>query len=546
MAMAVASAATRTEVRRSEPPRLRVASRASTPNVAAQGARADRGGGVDDEGCEQGGGDDEEQRGHVPQQGLAGDGRDLGGQDAEDGKRNGDQSVALAFDAHLELAAATRHGFDGRHHTGFARGGERRGDGDADADDEGEDDRACRDGHHAGLTGDIEGVHGGREHAHGTRGQHAAQGQGGERTERAEERGFEKECGHHGGAACSQSAHDADVGAAADDRDRDRVVDEKGADQQGDVAENSQVPTEGCEHLAVGCGLGPLRAEQDADGERSLQRALPVVQILGTVGLGRNPDEDAVDAAKLPGRLLRGTDVHQDGVRSYLRGVLHEAAHGINVRLVVDEELDLFANGFAKAAGHPDRVGIVEVLESFAHGLILDRPAGGLGLADHVDSDQRDRLAGGDDGDVIFDAGADVQCVGQGGEPRDERLGDSAGRCDLEVVLAGERLHGGMEGAGGGVTCKIDGDDGGIAQCDGEEDQQRAPGLANEGAKDQPVQQCHATHSDSLFHVLAVDYPTVYHPAVAHANDGIGQRGGFGAVGCHEHGDPLLGADALQ
>ena len=77
------------------------------------------------------------------------------------------------------------------------------------------DDGSRGKGHGAWAAGDIEGIHRGRKHAHGSRGKQAAQGQCSQGTCCAKQRSLQQKCTHDRTAACAQRAHDADIGAPA-------------------------------------------------------------------------------------------------------------------------------------------------------------------------------------------------------------------------------------------------------------------------------------------------------------------------------------------
>ena len=120
------------------------------------------------------------------------------------------------------------------------------------------------------------------------------------------------------------------------------------------------------------------------------------------------------------------------------------------------------------------------MLKTFACSRIADDRAGVVCLGNHIDSDQGHGLAGGDNHRVIFDAGAHAQCVGQPGNPGNDRLGQPACRGDFKIILPGQRFHGRMEGACRSIARQIDGNHGGIAQRHGKEDHESTSGLAEQ------------------------------------------------------------------
>src|SRR5262249_25836128 len=90
----------------------------------------------------------------------------------------------------------------------------------------------------------------------------------------ADEGRFQEKCTQHLRPACAYCANDADFGAATHNRDRNGVVNKKGADYERDVAQKPQVPTEGAEHAAVLLGRGTSGAKLNSC-RKGLFDALP-------------------------------------------------------------------------------------------------------------------------------------------------------------------------------------------------------------------------------------------------------------------------------
>ena len=201
-------------------------------------------------------------------------------------------------------------------------GAKRRAYRHANAGHKGKHHRARGKGHGAGAAGDIERIDCGRKHAHGSGGEHAAQGQGSQGTCYAKHRSLQQKCNHDGSAACAQGAHSTDIGAPAHHGNRHGVVNEEGSHQQRDAAEHAKIPAESRQHSPIGSSLRSLGIQQHARRQRLLQLALPQVEIVRSF---RSLDEDAVDTPGFPGRQLRSPDVHQDGVRTDLRRVWNQA-----------------------------------------------------------------------------------------------------------------------------------------------------------------------------------------------------------------------------
>jgi hypothetical protein len=83
-----------------------------------------------------------------------------------------------------------------------------------------------------------------------------------------------RKASHHGSAGRAQGPHDADLRAPADHRHRDGVVDQKGSDHEGDVAQHPKVPSERGEHAPVLIGARALRlhVRSTCDGAHKMVR----------------------------------------------------------------------------------------------------------------------------------------------------------------------------------------------------------------------------------------------------------------------------------
>ena len=148
-----------------------------------------------------------------------------------------------------------------------------------------------------------------------------------------------------------------------------------------------------------------------------------------------------------------------------------------------------------RAARQPYGIRIVQVLQTVPVRQRLDPSAGVVvGLRDQIDADQGHRLTGFTDRGVIFDAWADTDPVRQRVQLAEEVFGHAAGCRDLQVVVTRERLHGGAERSCGGAAREIDGQHHSHAQGNGYEDQRRAPGFTEHGAKNQSIEQRRRSH----------------------------------------------------
>src|SRR5579875_788906 len=151
-----------------------------------------------------------------------------------------------------------------------------------------------------------------------------------------------------------------------------------------------------------------------------------------------------------------------------------------------------------QTACDPDRVGIIDVLQAAPIPALLDATACVVVcFGDQVDPDQWNRLAAIPYGRMIFNARADAQTVGQGIQLAYDVLGHTTCGGDLQVVVAGERFHGGVERSRCGSAGKINGQHDCHTQRDGSEDQGGSATLTKHGTKDQTVEQCGGAHISS-------------------------------------------------
>ena len=270
MAMAVESAATRTEVRLRDAARLREARRPSAPRIFCRdcAVREDRK--LNQRGNRVGCGDDEKNGGEIAEERLAGDGRKLRGERGGDGEKNGDDEIAGLVHLGSVFAAAARHGVDRRDQHCFARWRKRRQDGNADANQNGESDELRSQVDGTGTTADVEGFNGERHQLYGARSHKAAKRKSKKSAGQAEAGSFAKKGAEDSGAATAESAHNPDFVTATNDGNGNCVVDEESADDQGDITEQTQIPAEGSKHFTIFVGGGALRVDVDARGQDAL------------------------------------------------------------------------------------------------------------------------------------------------------------------------------------------------------------------------------------------------------------------------------------
>ena len=297
-------------------------------------------------------------------------------------------------------------------------------------------------------------VDGGRQQAHCACRKQASQRNSDRRSHEPEQCRFRHKCDQHGAAARAESADGSDIGAPAHHRNRDRVVDEKGSDQQSNVAENAKIPSKGRKHAPISGGLAALRIQDDAGGQHRPQPLLPRVDIR----LIRHLQKNSIHAAALARCQLRRGDIHHDCVSAYPGGVGDESAHRIVVNLIIDQQADSVPDLSPRRACNPDGVGIVDVVESISLAEVtssfdccrlfasatMSIPISGTAspVADH--------------GCVILYARTDAKRIGHSRQSAHDCLRHSSGSRHLKIVVAGQRLHRRAERSRRGIARQVD------------------------------------------------------------------------------------------
>ena len=98
---------------------------------------------------------------------------------------------------------------------------------------------------------------------------------------------------------------DAENGAALDDTEGNRIVDEEHANDQSEEAEGGQIEPERGRHLFHGIGTGGWANDAGAGGQESPD----FIQLRVALSAGRHDQIDAIEAADLAQQLLCRTDV---------------------------------------------------------------------------------------------------------------------------------------------------------------------------------------------------------------------------------------------
>ncbi|MBP1634524.1 MAG: hypothetical protein H6Q10_1098, partial [Acidobacteria bacterium] len=235
---------------------------------APQGGRGDPGQGVHERGDGQGAGADQQQRGEVAEEGLPADRGGPRRQRRPHAAEARGREVAEAVHAHRRLAFAPRHRDARRDGGRLPRGRDRRRERDGQAGAQREQHDGDRQPDLARRAADVERLDRRGHQRDGARRHDPPQRDAEQPAGKAEERRLEQEGQQHHPARGAEGAGDPDLRPAPDDRDRYRVVDQERADDEGDVAQDAQVPPEGREHRAVLLGAGAAGPDLDPARQR--------------------------------------------------------------------------------------------------------------------------------------------------------------------------------------------------------------------------------------------------------------------------------------
>src|SRR5437870_3736045 len=189
-------------------------------------------------------------------------------------------------------------------------------------------------------------------------GRKAAKRKPDQRSCNAEAGRFADECGENDTLAGAEGAHDSNLRTAPNDRNGNRVVNKESANNERNVAQEPQVPTEGRQHTAILIGARALWTNFDSSRKRGLQTLLPFFR----AGSLRHFQEDAIDAAVARQSMLSGCEIHHNSGFVAVR-IRVDASHHVTVNFIVDKQLDSVAGSVPQARTHPNAVGISQILK---------------------------------------------------------------------------------------------------------------------------------------------------------------------------------------
>ena len=314
-----------------------------------------------------------------------------------------------------------------------------------------------------------------RSHCHQAAERHARDAAG-----QAKARGFQKKGPQHAGAGGAERAQDADLLAAAHHRDRNRVVDQERTDDQGDVAQDPQIPAERGEHAAVLFGAGPLRREHDACRQGGAEDRFPLID----GAPGRHVDQNAVERCAAAEQAGGGGEIHNDGIRPRCRQCPARCT---------PPDSSLTMRRRRSPGRRPASLPVhMESLRWNSAAPAL--PAGRGGVRQHVHTDERDYAIGVRNHGIVLDAGSEPECVGQERQAGEGVGRDAAGRRHFEIAAAGEGLDRRAERPRSRFARQFDGEDHGDAERHRRDHQRGADRLAGERPQDEPVKDLQVRH----------------------------------------------------
>ena len=129
-----------------------------------------------------------------------------------------------------------------------------------------------------GRAGDIQRLHRRGHQPHRAHGHQASERHAGNAPGQAQAGGFQQKGRQHATTRRAERAQDSDLLPPPHHRNRNRVVDQKRADHQRDVAQHPQIPSERGEHAAVLVRTGALRRQSHARGQGGAQRSPPTAR----------------------------------------------------------------------------------------------------------------------------------------------------------------------------------------------------------------------------------------------------------------------------
>ncbi len=156
--------------------------------------------------------------------------------------------------------------------------------------------------------------------------------------DRSGDPGFRQEKEPDLGAARTEGAEGADLGAAADDGGRDRVVDQEHPDEKRDETQRAQIQLESAEHGLDLLTASGGRGNRYVAGNDFLQSGGSRLERLRI-----DEEKDRRQLARSTEKLLRPADVHRDRARIQARGSVLGIDHEEwieRARPAVREDLD--------------------------------------------------------------------------------------------------------------------------------------------------------------------------------------------------------------
>ena len=270
MAMAVDSAATITDVRASDAASPRTASNPSGPNSARAAGRVTAASAGDQGRRGQRHGHDRQQCGYVTGDRFAVDRPDARNGERNDRYEDRPDQIAAHVQSGMMLVRAAAHRLHRRNLHGLARGRERRKKRHRDAAENRRRHRRQAKRDRRRPAAHVERIHRLRDQTHRALGHHSAERDADHRACQSEQQRFTQEQPQNPAPPRAQRAQNADLRPPPHHAHRDRVVDEKRAHHQRNIAEHQQIPAKRAQHalVLVRCAYPVFRCDSPAAARR--------------------------------------------------------------------------------------------------------------------------------------------------------------------------------------------------------------------------------------------------------------------------------------
>ena len=200
--------------------------------------------------------------------------------------------------------------------------------------------------------------------------------------------------------------------------------------------------------------------------------------------LGRDRQQNAIDAAHPVQRPLRGCDVHEDQTAG-VTGILEKPENLVFAGAIVDLQANGVAIFHSQTVAHPNAVLVRQVLRVLAqNGANVGRLKVLRMLSNQIEPNQGNSLSGRRHDGVALDSGVNRHRIRQGHKGSDDFIRHSTNGSDFEIGIANQGFDGGVKGTRGGISSQLDCQHDCNAKCDRKHDQRCPQRVAVEGTDD--------------------------------------------------------------